>query len=215
LVTVEEQCEAHLEKKLEFNKINPGVELLRQCAQGDRAAFNRFRDLDPHTWLCIAQKASSLPGLECDEDEQFMMIAKFSGELLAGLEQQRKGLEEELKNWDEPAVEEFRKELLDRLNISEEGEHPAALPEFSHSADFKQIKWGRDRMLSENEALIVGTLYTAMKDGKGGVSKQDLANALGANGSDPRDSFRRGKNADLWGTLIKNDRQGWYWLKIP
>lgn len=86
-----------------------------------------------------------------------------------------------------------------------------ALP---HSADFRRITFrDRDRRLTKTQAIQVQMLHSAWIDGKRMVSKQDLCNAMGASGSEPRSAWKS-KNSDLWTTLIQNDKCGSYWLGI-
>jgi hypothetical protein len=85
-----------------------------------------------------------------------------------------------------------------------------------HTADFRQITYrGQIRRLTNNQARHVEALYAAWSDRRKVVSKQSLGDAIGTSGSEPRDSWLRTSNADLWDTLIQNDKKGSYWLQLP
>lgn len=107
----------------------------------------------------------------------------------------------------------------ERGRIMERREHAGAPPtstsdEFSAGSDYRTIRFkGEEHKLTSNQAKIVKVLHEAYLRGTRAVGKDRLLNAIEAETSRVRDSF---KGSPLWGTLIISNRKprGTYQLSL-
>jgi hypothetical protein len=92
----------------------------------------------------------------------------------------------------------------------------ARLSPARHSSDFRSVRWfGRSYTFTPGQAVIVRQLWLAWENGPPVVGKAVLLETADLQGESVKDVFRGGSGKDAWGTLIKFDTSGNYWLAPP